>query len=414
MPAREPEAMRIIYVTSSLPHGKKEAFIIPEIKELKRQGHEILIVPTYPRGEVLHGDAKPLMNHVITRPMVSAGIAEAAVRQFMGNPPAAFELLGCLFRSRSTGVLLRNLVVYPKGLWLADLAREWRADHIHAHWSTVPATMALIAGDTAKLPWSITAHRFDIAENNLLEVKAKRACFIRAINSRGAREIADRVSHGTSPPSVIHMGVDMPSAEGVEYSHNDGCVSRVVLPANLLEVKGHVYLLGAVRLLAERGVDVHLDLAGDGPLRDRLAGEVEKLALWDRVTFLGLVPHEKLLASMQAGGWDMLVLPSIVTDSGENEGIPVAIIEAMSCGIPVVSTMTGGIPELFEGVKDALLVPPRDPAALAEAIERLIKAPGLRERLIESGRRRVEESFAVERVVAELVKRFEACGISTR
>jgi colanic acid/amylovoran biosynthesis glycosyltransferase len=206
----------------------------------------------------------------------------------------------------------------------------------------------------------------------------------------------------------------MPSAEGVGYSHNDGCVSRVVVPANLLEVKGHVYLLGAVRLLAERGVDVHLDLAGDGPLRDRLAGEVEKLALWDRVTFLGLVPHEKLLASMQAGGWDMLVLPSIVTDSGENEGIPVAIIEAMSCGIPVVSTVTGGIPELFEGVKDALLVPPRDPAALAEAIERLIKAPGLRERLIESGRRRVEESFAVERVVAELVKRFEACGISTR
>jgi glycosyltransferase involved in cell wall biosynthesis len=185
----------------------------------------------------------------------------------------------------------------------------------------------------------------------------------------------------------------------------------VVVPANLLEVKGHVYLLGAVRLLAERGVDLHLDLAGDGPLRARLAGEVGQLALWDRVTFLGLVPHEKLLASMQAGGWDMLVLPSIVTDSGEKEGIPVA---TMSCGIPVVSTATGGIPELFEGVKDALLVPPRDPAALAEAIERLIKAPGLRERLIESGRRRVEESFAVERVVAELVKRFEACGISTR
>jgi colanic acid/amylovoran biosynthesis glycosyltransferase len=80
----------------------------------------------------------------------------------------------------------------------------------------------------------------------------------------------------------------------------------------------------------------------------------------------------------------------------------------------VVSTATGGIPELFEGVGDALLVPPRDPAALADAIERLIKDPGLRERLIESGRRRVEEGFAVERVVTQLVKRFEACGIRRR
>ena len=199
--------MRIIYVTSSLPHGNKEAFIIPEIKELKRQGHEVLIVPTYPRGEVLHGDAKPLTSHVISRPLVSAGSAEAAGREFIGNPTGASKVLGCLFRSRSAGVLLRNLVVYPTGLWPADLAREWRADPIHAHWPTVPATTALIAGETAKLPWSITAHRFDIAENNLLEVNAKRACFSRSINWQGAREVADRVSPGTSPPGPVYRQI---------------------------------------------------------------------------------------------------------------------------------------------------------------------------------------------------------------
>ena len=177
--------MRIIYVTSSLPHGKKEAFIIPEIEELKHQGHEILVVPTYPRGEVLHGDAKPLMGHVVSRPLLSAGIAKAAARQFVGNPAGASEAVRCLLMSRS-GVFLRNLVVYLKGLWLAELARGWRADHIHAHWATVPATMALVAGEVSKIQWSITAHRFDIAEDNLLAIKAKKACFIRAINRRGA------------------------------------------------------------------------------------------------------------------------------------------------------------------------------------------------------------------------------------
>ena len=143
-------------------------------------------------------------------------------------------------------------------------------------------------------------------------------------------------------------------------------------------------------------------------------GKVEKLELRDRVTFLGLLPHEKLLGSMQTGAWDLLVLPSIVTNSGEKEGIPVAIIEAMSCRIPVVSTLTGGIPELFEGVEGSLLVPPRDPAALAEAIARLIGNPDLRERLVESARRRVEDSFAIEQVAAELAKRFEMCGTYKR
>jgi colanic acid/amylovoran biosynthesis glycosyltransferase len=299
-------------------------------------------------------------------------------------------------------------------LWLSDLARDWRADHIHAHWSTVPATMALVAGEVSGLPWSITAHRFDIAQDNLLDMKARKACFIRAINQRGAQEIAERVSPAASLPFVIHMGVRVPCVKHSELPNNNGRMLRLVVPANLLEVKGHTYLLQAVRILTDRGVDVHLDLAGDGPLREALVRETHDLGLGGRVAFLGLVPHEKLLKRMEAGSWDMLVLPSIVTNSGEKEGIPVALIEAMSCRVPVVSTLSGGIPELFEGVDEALLVPPKDPAALAEAIERVGSDPALRERLIESGSKRVGDSFAVEQVAEELVKRFEMFGARKR
>src|SRR5215210_333369 len=406
--------MRIVYVTSSLPHGKKEAFIVPEIRELMRRGHDILIVPTYPRGEVLHGDAKPLLKHVVSEPLLSVGIARAAIKRIWKSPARAVGALRCLFGSRSAGVLLKNLVVYTEGLWLADLARTWRADHIHAHWSTVPATMALVAGEVSGLPWSITAHRFDIVQDNLLDMKARRACFIRAINQRGAQEIADRVSSAASLPFVIHMGVRVPSVKYRELPNNNGRMLRLVVPANLLEVKGHFYLLQAVRILTDRGVNVHLDLAGDGPLREGLVRLTHDLGLRNRVAFLGLVPHEKLLKRMEAGSWDILVLPSIVTNSGEKEGIPVALIEAMSCRVPAVSTVSGGIPELFEGVDEALLVPPNDPAALAEAIERVGTDPALRERLIESGSKRVEDSFAVEQVAEELVKRFEMFGARKR
>jgi colanic acid/amylovoran biosynthesis glycosyltransferase len=188
-------------------------------------------------------------------------------------------------------------------------------------------------------------------------------------------------------------------------------VPRLVFAANLLEVKGHVYLLEAVRLLSDRSVHVQLDLAGDGPLHQALASKVETLGLGEQVTFLGLVAHEKLMRQLEAGRWDMLVLPSVVTDTGDKEGIPVALIEAMSYRVPVVATATGGIPELFQGMHGAplVLVPPEDPAALAETIERLIKNREVRDRLAEAGRRRVEESFAKERVVEEQVERFEAC-----
>jgi glycosyltransferase involved in cell wall biosynthesis len=98
----------------------------------------------------------------------------------------------------------------------------------------------------------------------------------------------------------------------------------------------------------------------------------------------------------------MVVLPSL------HEGIPVSLIEAMAYGVPVVSTFAGGTPELLERGA-GLLVPPEDPLALADAIERLVRDPELRKQLGETGRRRVEDSFAVEKVVAELVRRFEAC-----
>jgi len=401
--------VRIIYATSTLPYGKKEAFVIPEVRELKRRGHDILIVPTFPRGKVLHEDAKPLMSCVVAKPLLSAGIVREAITQVARNPAKASGALRRLFESRSAGVLVRNLAVYLKGLWLAGLARDREAEHIHAHWATVPATMAFVAGEVSGLPWSVTAHRFDIAENNLLDIKAKRACFIRAINRRGLREIVAQVSPEAPVPSLIHMGVALPPAKRWQLQHDNGRITRIVVPANLLEIKGHRYLLKATRLLRDRGVHVHVDLAGDGPLRTGLESEAEELGLRDRVTFLGVVSHKELLEGLRTMDWGMLVLPSIVTDSGEKEGIPVAILEAMSYRVPVVSTMTGGIPELFEGVDDALLLPPRDPAALADAIELLIKDPGLRERLMEAGRRRVEKSFDIEKVAAQLAERFEMC-----
>jgi colanic acid/amylovoran biosynthesis glycosyltransferase len=395
----------VVYLTARLPFGVGEPFIVPELDELERRGCRVEVVPVRSSGEVVHADAERFARRENCVPLLSLEIARAAVGELLRRPAAVARALGTIGRSRNPSVLLKNLVVLPKALWLARRARQLDADHIHAHWAGTSATVALVAGEVAGIPWSLTAHRWDIAEDNLLRAKAERACFVRAISAHGAAELAAFAALPGWSPWVLHMGVHLPQRE---EGPSSGGPLRVLVPARLVEKKGHVHLLDAAGLLRARGVEVQVDLAGDGPLEPLLRGRAAQLGL-DGVAFLGHVSHDELLDRMASGRWDAVVLSSVVTESGELEGIPVALVEAMACGLPVIGTATGGIPELLDG--DAgLLVSPGDPEALANAVERLAGHPALRAELAGRGRARVEEGFSADRVASALLARFAECA----
>jgi colanic acid/amylovoran biosynthesis glycosyltransferase len=354
--------------------------------------------------------------------LLSLRIAKWAAETFVRAPTRTFRALSWLFRSRSARVLLKNFAVYPKGLWLARLAQEWRADHIHAHWAATTATMALVASEFSGIPWSFTAHAWDITDwrrggtqgrgrNALLSLKISRACFVRFISRIGRRE-AGLSSTGASTDAktfVLHMGVELPDLSG--NRRPDGRRSRPVIfcPAQLIPFKGHRHLIEAVYILLKRGANLELWLAGKGELEEELRGQVGALGLAGNVGFLGQLPHPEVMDLYRRGEVDVVVLPSLDLGGSEHEGIPVSLMEAMSYGVPVVSTTTGGIPELLGGGA-GVMVPPADPTALAEAIGNLVRDPKLRERQGDTGRERVAESFSKERVAGELIARFEACA----
>jgi colanic acid/amylovoran biosynthesis glycosyltransferase len=177
--------VKIIYVTASLPHGSDEAFVIPEINQLIRSGHQVLVVPRSPRGLILHGHE--LMKCARREILCSPRVLKTAAAVTLAAPDQVAAALRSLLRSRSLAVALKNLAVVPKALWLADLAVRWRADHIHCHWAGTTATMAMVASRLCGVPWSLTAHRWDIVENNLLAAKAKSASFVRFISEDGLR-----------------------------------------------------------------------------------------------------------------------------------------------------------------------------------------------------------------------------------
>jgi colanic acid/amylovoran biosynthesis glycosyltransferase len=393
--------VRIIYVTAFLPHGSDEAFLIPEIKQLMRSGHEVLVVPRSPRGRILHG--QELFKWTRGEALHSIRVLKAAVAETLAAPSQTAGAVRLLFGGRSSMLTIKNLAIVPKAFWLARLATLWRADHIHCHWAGTTATMTMLASWRSGIPWSFTAHRWDIVENNLLARKAAMASFVRLISGDGLR-IARALGLGSANNTrVIHMGVPIPNK--VRRQHGPRPV--VLCPARLVEVKGHRFLLEAWQTLRRRGMDAELWLAGQGELRARLETLSKALGLTGSVKFLGAVPHDDLLKIYAEAPISAVVLASVDLGSGVHEGIPVALIEAMSYGIPAVATATGGTPELLVP-GTGLLVPPADPTALADALQTLLRDGKLREQLGDSGRRRVVEVHDISQVAAELVKEFEA------
>ncbi len=361
----------------------------------------------HPRGPLSVDPLADLSRYVLHERLFSLNVLSAALLESLHHPVRTLKSFKLLLKSRNTHVFFKNIAVFLKGLWLAVNVRMLGVEHIHAHWASTTATMALIASEQTAIPWSFTAHRWDIVDNNLLQVKLAHSSFSRFISNSAIR-LAQQQGVRVLPDKsfVLHMGVTLPDEVG--------CRSRptgkqiIFCPANLIPVKGHKYLIEACSILQSRGLDFELWIAGTGILRDALEKQVNDLELTDVCRFLGQLPHSDVLSLYQQGSVSVVVLPSIDMGNGLHEGIPVALMEAMCFSVPVVSTYTGGISELLEG--GGVLVPAENPAALAAAIEKLVLDDVHRDRIAKAGRERVETGFSVKMVVSELLGRFKMCN----
>jgi colanic acid/amylovoran biosynthesis glycosyltransferase len=176
---------------------------------------------------------------------------------------------------------------------------------------------------------------------------------------------------------------------------------RLVTVGRLVEKKGIEYVLRAVRILVDRGVDIEFLILGDGPLRDRLAALAAQLGVEQRVLLHGRHAQEKVRDGLE--GSDVLVAASVTAADGDEEGIPNVLKEAMALGLPVVGTRHAGIPELIEDGVSGFLVPERDEVALADALQRLAREPGRRAVMGRAGRTKVELEYDIDRLNDGLV-----------
>ena len=382
--------MNLALLTSSAPFGPGEEFVLVEAGALAGAGIDVFIIPVLQRQHAMRRSETPTTVTVLGhRGVVSPEVLGGFIAEAASHPIHVLKALALVSTWRPIQ-LMKNLIVLPKGLWLARLCKRYAFDHIHASWASTPATVAMIAGELARIPWSFTGHRGDIVDNNLLCRKLRHASFARFISRRSMQLAARCCPVHNGQRRLLHLGVHIP----VKPSSKEASTGKpfiICCPANMVPVKGHRFLIDAMATFEQRD-GVELWLAGDGPLREDLKCQAIRLGLNHTVRFLGQLRHQELLALYAELRVQLVVLPSLDMGNGIHEGIPVSLMEAMSYGIPVISTSSGGIPELLNDGA-GLLVQPANVGELTTALRLMRDDACLRAQFGEAGRRRVSRHF---------------------
>jgi glycosyltransferase involved in cell wall biosynthesis len=210
---------------------------------------------------------------------------------------------------------------------------------------------------------------------------------------------------------LIHHGVELDRF--VPAPRADGPAPVEILSVGrLVEKKGFPDLLLALGQLKQRGQRFRCAIYGEGPLYAELAATIERLDLRDEVVLPGAVAQRDLIPVFQRA--DIFALAPFVTEDGDRDGVPNVLVEAMACGLPVVSTTVSGIPELVAHDRNGLLVTPHDPAALADALAALLADDERRAQLGAEARRTVVEGFDLRAAAHELAALFEHGQASAR
>jgi glycosyltransferase involved in cell wall biosynthesis len=323
----------------------------------------------------------------------------------------AAEYLRGRFNRSPVLYLLKSLWLIPGAVWLGRDLRARGIVRLHAHWASYSATMALIVHWLFDIPFSFSAHAYDIyLVPRLLGVKVREAEFAvtcARINAEFLRALAGPAAH--ERVVVNYHGVGLDRFQPIARAPHAG-LPCVVTCGRLEPYKGHHVLLRAIAAL-ER--PTRCVIVGEGPQRRRLEQLARELGIADRVEFTGPVPQSRL-AEIYAGA-DLFVLASVILErSGKRDVIPNVLAEAMAMRMPVVATDISGIGELISDGVTGRLVPPNDPRALAAVIDELLADEPQRRRLAQAGVERVQAEFDREHNIEALAELFRGAAAPRR
>jgi glycosyltransferase involved in cell wall biosynthesis len=370
------------------------SFVFEEVAALREAGLQVEVASVFrpspaSRWELHYGSP-------VDYP--ASGWSGWAARSLRDGAVAPLRIARIARTAREEGAPLR-LVALAAGLARRARAEGWH--HFHGSFAAFPAWTAWAAARLADLPFSFTGHAYDLQEPRpWLSRLMGEASFVRAISREGASRLGALVARSGDPDRVRvgYLGVDVERFRPGR-TRAPGPPS-VVSVARLGPTKGLEILIDAAAELARSARCFRVEILGDGPLRADLEARVRALGVEDRVRLEGPVSREGVARTL--AGATVFALPCTVVGAGRHDGLPVAILEAMAAGLPVVTTPVGGIPEAIVSGKNGRLVQPGDSRALRLALAELLDDHALRARLGAAGRKTVLKRFQLRDSAARL------------
>ena len=279
--------------------------------------------------------------------------------------------------------------------------QEMGIPHVHAHFAGMAARTAFWIHKFFPITFSFTAHANDIFTPRDFEIGLDKlvgaARVIVTETDYAARFLRERFPDRADRVHRVYNGLNLAEFMRPDFS---SAPSLVVAVGRLIAKKGFADLIRACGLLAERRRAFQCEIIGQGPLEHELRAQIEDSGLQDRVELSGAKPQREVRQRLAAAS--VFILPSVIDPEGGMDNLPTVIMEAMATGLPVISTTTGGIPEMVVQRETGFLVSPGDATALADAIEKLISDAVLAQKMGRAGYERAQNLFSIERNVREL------------
>jgi colanic acid/amylovoran biosynthesis glycosyltransferase len=396
---------RIAYLAPEMP-ALSATFVHEELLALERRGFSVVPItvrrPTVPAKEqsdlaartlcVYDGSALTLAGRGVLG-LASHGRRTLTALRWLASDIAEVGWM------RATGWKLAYQLL--AGVRLATMLKDNGCTHLHVHFAHVPTQIAMYASALSGVPFSVMAHANDIFERGLLlKRKAERAARMLTISEHNRRYL-ESLGIPRNQLAVVRCGVSFPVEARPVRLGAPGAITIIGTLGRMVEKKGFDVLIRALAELRSSGRLIELQIAGDGPLRAELASIARQLGVADATRFVGSLPHDRVPGWM--GQLDAFVLACKMDRSGDMDGIPVVLMEAMSQSVPVISTRMSGIPELVIHDETGLLALPDDHIDLARQIARLIDSNKLAESMVAKAREHVIREFGQANNIDRLI-----------
>ncbi len=386
----DPRGGSIAYILARFPL-LSESFILNEILGLEQLGLDILVFAFHGAGHGVTPEKASLLR---------APVVYLPERWYVRLPLAAWANAAAFIRSPmryaravvSCASHLSTLRAFLGAVLWAKPLRSSRPRILYAHFISSPAGVARALSILLGIPYGVTVHAEDLflTPPRVMCPRAVGASLLVTVSNYNRDLIRSRCTPlEPGAISVVHCGVtvapEVPARPPIRE------MPSVLSVGRLVPIKGHGTLIEALRLLARRDVPFRCRIVGGGQLEGALLEKVREAGLDATVEITGPRDHHEVEALLAQS--DVFVLSCARDDDGNMDGIPVALMEAMAHGLPVVSTTVSGVPELVTA-DTGILVPPKNPEQLAEALGTLLGDKELRVRMGEAGRARVSREFS--------------------